>query len=121
VIPALIAKLHNAWAAVPLAVQGALVALVFLVYQFALGYNWTLPTTWHELVTLTSAFFVALWAVALPVIREKLWPALVPWLLQLLQLVAGLQVSSTAAPKSARGIPDPSRHTRFVTLWTKAA
>ena len=53
------------------------------------------------------------------------WPlayvALVPWLLQLLQLVAGLQVSSTAAPKSARGIPDPSRHTRFVTLWTKAA
>ena len=103
-IGAAVAALHNLWAAMPLALQAALMVLAFAVYQFGLGYNWTLPTTWHELVTMTATFFVALWAFAFPIVRDKVWPALLPWLFKLLQLYMVTTSTATAAYQPVRVI-----------------
>ena len=112
-VGAVFSTAHNIWAVVPLGVQGVLILLAFAVYQFALGYNWIMPTTWADLVTLTSAFFAALWVVALPILRDKLWPTIIPWLLRLLGLS---MIQETAGITS---VP-PGGFFEVRTLWVKA-
>jgi hypothetical protein len=121
--------LHNLWVALPLGIQAALAMIAFAVWQFAIGYNWQIPAgfdllvpaTWALLVTPVSAFAVALWAILYPLITTKLWPQLVPHLLDVLQLVVSrdslgptnIVHSSSAGRMTLRHSPRP------VEIWTK--
>lgn len=103
--------IHLFWVDLPPALQAAIVVVLMAVYQFALGYSWTLPTTWGALVTETSTFFLALLAVVYPLVTTKVWPAIVPWLLSLLGLSALTVTKPTSDPQIMR----------LVVHWARAA
>lgn len=84
-----VAWLHDGFVQLPQAAQAALIVLAFALYQFALGFGWyvpTDPTNIHLWIgELVNAGTLA-WAIALPIITDRLWPAIVPWVLSFFRL-----------------------------------
>lgn len=108
----LVATTHNVWAQLPVAAQAALVVLAFALWQFYQGYGWYVPGDPTNVRAWLAEFLNAAalaWAVALPIIRDKVWPALIPWILALFDLKT--QVRSVAAAAVAAG------KTKAVILW----
>jgi hypothetical protein len=124
-IGAFVAFLHNLWVQGPInrpnfvalwpAIQAVLIVMAFALYQFVLGFGWVVPPdilNWHAwLGELLNAGTLA-WAILLPIITQRLWPAVMPYLLKLLELVI--------APTSTwvRSAYDP--RLRVLVLWERA-
>ena len=114
-IATIIVALHNAWATLPIALQGALIVLLLALWTFVRGYGWYIPAdptnigTW--LAELSNAAVLA-WVVVLPIIRDKIWPAIIPWVLTFFRL-------SAVSEARLRGMPR-NKTLHHVTVWRAA-
>ena len=120
----LVAFLHNLWAQGPInsdtarklwpAVQGVIVVLVLALWAFFQGFGWyvpTDPTNVHLWLAEFGNAAVLAFAVAYPIVTQRLWPALVPYLMAFLQLFYQIPASATPGYKPAR----------VIALWAVAA
>jgi hypothetical protein len=120
----LLAFLHNLWAVGPLpgaraeqlwpAVQAALLVAALALWAFIQGFGWYVPADPSNihlwLAELNNAAVLA-FAVLVPIVQLKLWPALQPYLMTLFNLNFELPMAGSRAYKP----------TRVVVLWQAAA
>jgi hypothetical protein len=123
----LIAFLHNLWATGPLPspnaqklwpiVQAAIIVVVLALWAFFQGYGWYIPadpTNVHLWLAEFSNAAVLAFAIVVPLVQQRIWPALVPYLLTLFSLIQTTEISPQGYSMSARAPLRP------ITLWMPA-
>lgn len=126
------AFLHNLWAQGPInadtahrlwpAVQAAIIFVVFVGYQFFMGYGWTVPADPTNIHAWLMEFLNAAtlgWAIVWPLVVSRIWPALVPYLLTLLDLMRAPR-QLTAIEARADGTETILDMDNAVWLWKAA-
>jgi len=119
----LVAFLHNLWATGPIPgtraqqlwpiVQAAIIVAVLALWVFFQGFGWYVPsdpTNVHLWLAEFGNAAVLAFAVLLPIVQQRIWPALVPYLMTLFGLV--FQIPAAAAPGY--------KPARVTVLWAKA-
>jgi hypothetical protein len=110
-----IAFLHNLWAVGPLsnaraqqlwpAVQAAIILAVLALWAFAQGFGWYIPvdvTNVHLWLTEFGNAAVLAFAVILPIWQQKIWPALVPYIMSLFNLNFEIPAAASREYRPAR-------------------
>ena len=73
--------LRNFWAAIPAGLQAIVQLLLAAVWTVAVAYNWRIPSSIQDAYTVAAGFALAVFAVVLPIVKDKLIPWLVAWFL----------------------------------------
>jgi hypothetical protein len=90
-----IVGVHEWWVNLDPVWQAIIIGLIAVVYQFTVGYNFVLPTTWNEAATEGATYAMALGAVVWLYFTQEVWPNLVRLLMAAFAIQSGTEVAVT--------------------------